>query len=73
MQFLFIRSQVSHSLPSDPASQQRPWPLVIVLSFYDLILTIRDFNPIYIERMLGTHKAGYDNSVTAAPLLRAYP
>ena len=33
MQFLFIGSRVSHSLPSHPASRRRSWPLVIVLSF----------------------------------------
>ncbi|CAA6697795.1 Unannotated [Lentimonas sp. CC19] len=57
IRFLFISSQVSHSLPSHPASRLRTWPLVIVLSFYDLVLTIADFNHIYIERMLGTLQA----------------
>jgi len=51
---LSISSQVSPSLPSDPASRRRPWPQVIVLLFCSLVLTIVDFNHIYTVPMLGT-------------------
>jgi len=78
MRFLFIRLQVvllasvvtsllgTHSLPSHPTSRLRSWLLVIVLSFYLLVLTIVDFNHIYIVPMLGTHK-----TLVSIPLRRS--
>ena len=56
MQFLFISSRVSHSLPSNPTSRLRTWLLVIVLFILLLVLTIVDFNHIYTVPMLGTPK-----------------
>jgi len=66
MRFLFISSQISHSLPSHPTSRLRSWPLVIVLSFYLLVLTIVDLHHFYIVPMLGTHKACHSIQVSSA-------